>query len=46
MTTFPAAGGRFREERDPWWFVVDPLLILSVMAITAMGALLLSLIHI
>lgn len=40
MTTFPAAGGRFREERDPWWFVVDPLLILSVMAITAMGALL------
>ncbi|MEC7374927.1 MAG: FtsW/RodA/SpoVE family cell cycle protein, partial [Actinomycetota bacterium] len=28
------------EERDPWWFVVDPLLILSVMAITAMGALL------
>ncbi|NDH87347.1 MAG: rod shape-determining protein RodA [Actinobacteria bacterium] len=40
MTTFSAAGGRFREERDPWWFVVDPLLILSVMAITAMGALL------
>lgn len=40
MTTFPAAAGRFREERDPWWFVVDPLLILSVMAITAMGALL------
>lgn len=40
MTTFPAAGGRFREESDPWWFVVDPLLILSVMAITAMGALL------
>ena len=40
MPTFPAAGGRFREERDPWWFVVDPLLILSVMAITAMGALL------
>ncbi|MBQ89207.1 MAG: rod shape-determining protein RodA [Acidimicrobiaceae bacterium] len=40
MTTFPAAGRRFREERDPWWFVVDPLLILSVMAITAMGALL------
>ncbi len=40
MTTFPAAGGRFREERDPWWFVVDPLLILSVMAITTMGALL------
>ncbi len=40
MTTFPAAGGRFREERDPWWFVVDPLLILSVIAITAMGALL------
>jgi len=40
MTTFPAAGGRFREERDPWWFVVDPLLILSVMAITAMGTLL------
>jgi len=40
MTTFPAAGGRFREERDPWWFVVDPLLILSVMAITAIGALL------
>ena len=40
MTTFPAAGARFREERDPWWFVVDPLLILSVMAITAMGALL------
>ncbi len=40
MTTFPAAGGRFREERDPWWFVVDPLLILSVVAITAMGALL------
>ena len=40
MTTFPAASGRFREERDPWWFVVDPLLILSVMAITAMGALL------
>ena len=40
MTTFPAAGGRFREERDPWWFVVDPLLILSVMAITAVGALL------
>ena len=40
MTTFPGAGGRFREERDPWWFVVDPLLILSVMAITAMGALL------
>ena len=40
MTTLPAAGGRFREERDPWWFVVDPLLILSVMAITAMGALL------
>lgn len=40
MTTFSSAGGRFREERDPWWFVVDPLLILSVMAITAMGALL------
>lgn len=40
MTTFPAAGARFREERDPWWFVIDPLLILSVMAITAMGALL------
>ncbi len=40
MTTFPAAGGRFREERDPWWLVVDPLLILSVMAITTMGALL------
>ena len=40
MTTFRASGGRFREERDPWWFVVDPLLILSVMAITAMGALL------
>ena len=40
MTTFPAAGARFREERNPWWFVIDPLLILSVMAITAMGALL------
>jgi rod shape determining protein RodA len=40
VTTFPAAGGRFREERDPWWFVVDPLLILSVVAITAIGALL------
>ncbi|MEM8707692.1 MAG: FtsW/RodA/SpoVE family cell cycle protein [Actinomycetota bacterium] len=40
MTAFPANGGRFREERDPWWFVVDPLLILSVMAITTMGALL------
>ncbi len=40
MTTFSSAGRRFREERDPWWFVVDPLLILSVMAITAMGALL------
>lgn len=40
MTTFPAAGGRFREERDPWWFVVDPFLILSVIAITAIGALL------
>ena len=25
MITFPAAGGRFREERDPWWFVVDPV---------------------
>ncbi|MEO0493656.1 MAG: FtsW/RodA/SpoVE family cell cycle protein [Actinomycetota bacterium] len=40
MTAFPFNGGRFREERDPWWFVVDPLLILSVMAITAMGTVL------
>lgn len=40
MTTLGFDSSRFREERDPWWFVVDPLLILSVMAITTMGSLL------
>ena len=40
--TFEFEPGRLRggEERDPWWFVVDPILILSVAAITAMGTLL------
>ena len=28
------------DERDPWWFVVDPILILSVAAITGIGSLL------
>lgn len=40
MTT-EFAPGRFREDRDdPWWLVVDPLLILSSLAITVLGAVL------
>ncbi len=32
---------RFREDPDdPWWFVIDPLLILSTIAITVIGVLL------
>ncbi|MEM9521500.1 MAG: FtsW/RodA/SpoVE family cell cycle protein [Actinomycetota bacterium] len=41
--TFEFEPGRFRgsdDDRDPWWFVVDPILILAVAAITAMGTLL------
>ncbi len=40
--TFEFEPGRFRggEERDPWWFVVDPILILAVAGITSMGTLL------
>ena len=40
--TFEFQPGRFRndDERDPWWFVVDPILILCVGAITALGAVL------
>ena len=40
--TFELEPGRFRgdDERDPWWFVVDPVLILAVAAITSMGTLL------
>ena len=35
------APGRFREDRDdPWWLVVDPLLILCSLAIAALGVLL------
>lgn len=35
------APGRFREDPDdPWWFVVDPLLILSTIATTIIGVLL------
>lgn len=35
------APGRFREDPDdPWWFVVDPLLILSAVATTIIGVLL------
>jgi rod shape determining protein RodA len=35
------APGRFREDPDdPWWFVIDPLLILSTIAIMVMGVLL------
>ncbi len=35
------ASGRFREDPDdPWWFVVDPLLILSTIATTVIGVLL------
>ena len=33
--------GRFREDPDdPWWFVIDPLLILCSIAIAVMGVLL------
>ena len=40
MTT-SFAPGRFREDPDdPWWFVVDPLLILSTIATTVIGVLL------
>jgi len=39
-----AAGGllrsRYRDEREPWWLVVDPILILATLAITALGSLL------
>lgn len=40
--TFEFQPGRVRggEDRDPWWFVVDPILILSVAAITSLGAVL------
>jgi rod shape determining protein RodA len=40
MTAFER--GRFREEkeRDPWWFVVDPIIILCVAAITVLGVVL------
>ena len=40
--TFEIQPGRFRSERerDPWWFVIDPVLILCVGAITALGAVL------
>ena len=35
------APGRFREDPDdPWWFVIDPLLILSAVATTIIGVLL------
>ena len=35
------APGRFREDPDdPWWFVIDPLLILSTIATTIIGVLL------
>ncbi len=38
------AGGllrsRYRDESDPWWLVVDPILILTTLAITAFGSLL------
>ncbi|MGA0239678.1 MAG: FtsW/RodA/SpoVE family cell cycle protein [Acidimicrobiales bacterium] len=35
------APSRFREDPDdPWWFVIDPLLILSTIAITVIGVLL------
>lgn len=40
MTT-SFAPGRFREDPDdPWWFVVDPLLILSTIVTTVIGVLL------
>ncbi|MEM9468146.1 MAG: FtsW/RodA/SpoVE family cell cycle protein [Actinomycetota bacterium] len=40
--TFEFQAGRTRgdEERDPWWFVVDPILILCVAAITSLGVVL------
>ena len=40
MTT-SFAPGRFREDPDdPWWFVIDPLLILSAIATTVIGVIL------
>lgn len=32
--------GRYRDESDPWWLVVDPILILTTLAITAFGSIL------
>ena len=32
--------GRYRDEGDPWWLVLDPILILSTLAITAFGSIL------
>ncbi len=32
--------GRYRDESDPWWLVVDSILILATLAITALGSLL------
>lgn len=38
------AGGllrsRYRDESDPWWLVLDPILILSTLAIAAFGSIL------
>ncbi len=32
--------GSYRDEQIPWWFVVDPFLILTTVAVTAFGVLL------
>ncbi len=40
MTAFSVETRRPSDDRDPWWFVVDPLLIGAVGLITAIGSLL------
>ncbi|MBT5849679.1 MAG: rod shape-determining protein RodA [Acidimicrobiaceae bacterium] len=32
--------GRYRDESDPWWLILDPILILSTLAIAAFGSIL------
>ena len=40
MTATPAAPTRRKVHPDPWWLLVDPFLILSALAIAAMGSVL------
>ena len=40
MTATPAAPTRRKVHSDPWWLLVDPFLILSALAIAAMGSVL------